>query len=76
MKKEDLRAGQVFISESHPKIQYVIVKIYGDSVCMERVTERQQGVSNRHGLGFGWFEHTYTKPLRTMSKKEFNQFKI
>lgn len=75
MKKEDVKMGQVFASEDHPNIMYVVLNTYDDSVLMERITERNpHGGSNRHALGYGWFEHTYTKPLRTMKKTELKQY--
>jgi len=77
MRKDEIKPRQVYASADKPNIQYVVVEVYDDSVLLERITERNPyGGSNRHALGFGWFEHTYTKPLRTMRKNEFNDFKI
>ncbi|NDW10481.1 hypothetical protein [Dysgonomonas sp. 520] len=75
MRREDIKIGQVYASEDKPDIQYVVILISDDSVMMERTTERMSG-SNRHSLGYGWFEHTYKKPLRKMSKSEFEKYKL
>lgn len=69
MKSEEIKLGMVFTFGVRVDLEYVVISLHRDGVMLERITERNE-TSNRHMSGYGYFEHSQTKLLRTMDRKE------
>lgn len=52
-------------------LEYVVISLYRDGVMLEQVTNRSEG-SNQHMSGYGNFEHSQTKVIRTMDDNELS----
>lgn len=73
MKPEEIKLGMVFTFGIRTDLEYVVVSLHRDKVMLERITGRNE-TSNRHMYGYGHFEHSLTKLLRTMDEKELSAY--
>ena len=73
MKPEEIKLGMVFTFGIRNDLEYVVISLHGDKVMLEQITGRSEA-SNRHMSGYGHFEHSLTKLLRTMDEKELSAY--